>query len=254
MSAILSAVLPALVQAGVGLYGSHRDRQAQRKMGASGGNFQNDFGSMKRPKGYDVFSTLNPQQASLLQQLLGSMSGQEGNISQNPLYQSGGNYLQKILSGDTEAFEAPLMRQFNERIIPGLAERFAGAGAGAQSSSAFQNALGSAGADLSERLGALRGGLQGQAAGQALGYAQQPVNNLQNLLSMNTQAFAPKQKSWLQEMLTGLSGGVGAGLGAGLTGGLSGASSLTDLLNSILSRKQQGSFIDQRGQITGPMY
>lgn len=153
----------------------------------------------KKPKGYSAFSTLNPQQATLLQQLLGSMTGQSANIQQNPLYQSGGNYLQKILSGDTSEFEAPLMRQFNEQIIPGIAERFSGLGSGAQSSSAFQQALGGAGADLSERLGALRGGLQMQAVPQALGYAQQPFTNLQNLLGIKTQGFLPKQKSGLQE-------------------------------------------------------
>jgi hypothetical protein len=157
----------------------------------------------KGPKGYSSFSTLNPQQSTLLQQLLGSISGQSGNIQQNPLYQAGGNYLQKILGGDTSQFEGPLMRQFNEQIIPGLAERFSGAGAGSQSSSAFQQALGGAGADLTERLGALRGGLQMQAAPQALGYAQQPFTNLQNLLGIKTQGFVPKQKSGLQEGILG---------------------------------------------------
>lgn len=121
----------------------------------------------KPPKGLNILSTLNPQQQTILQQLLGSISGQSGNIQQNPLYQSGQNFLQGILGGDTSKFEAPLMRQFNEQIIPGLAERFSGAGAGSQSSSAFQQALGGAGADLTERLGALRSGLQMQAAPQA---------------------------------------------------------------------------------------
>lgn len=177
------------------------------------------------PKGYNVFSTLNPQQASLLQQLLGSSSGQSGNIQQNPLYQSGGNYLQKILSGDTSAFEAPLMRQFNEQIVPGLAERFSGLGSGAQSSSAFQQALGSAGADLSERLGALRGNLQMQAAPQALSYAQQPVSNIQNLLGLQTQAFSPKQMGFGKQLGLGLAGGIGEGLG--------GSSWITSLLKLL---------------------
>jgi len=157
----------------------------------------------KKPKGYSSFSTLNPQQSGLLHQLLGSMNGQSGNIQQNPLFQSGENYLQKILGGDTSQFEAPLMRQFNEQIIPGIAERFSGLGSGAQSSSAFQQALGGAGADLTERLGALRGGLQMGAVPQALGYSQQPFTNLQQLLGIKTQGFVPKQKSGLQEGILG---------------------------------------------------
>ena len=183
------------------------------------------------PKGYNIFSTLNPQQQTILNQLLGSMQGQQGNISQNRTFQSGENYLQKILGGDTSAFEAPLQRQFQEQIIPGLAERFSGAGAGAQSSSAFQQALGSAGADLAERLGSLRGQLQMQAAPQALSYAQQPVSNLQNLLGMNTQAFAPKQRSFGQEALLGLSGGIGSGLG--MLGGAGGGGILQQILKLL---------------------
>lgn len=187
--------------------------------------------SQKRPKGYDILSTLNPQQSQILQQLLGSLSGETGNIQRNPLYQSGQSYLQGILGGDTEKFEKPLMRQFNEQIVPGIAERFSSLGSGAQSSSAFQQALGGAGADLSERLGALRGGLQGQAANQALGYAQQPVSNLQSLLGMSTQAFAPKQRSFGQEALIGLAGGVGSGLGG--IGGAMGGGLLQKLLRAL---------------------
>lgn len=191
------------------------------------------------PKGYNVFSTLNPQQSSVLQQILssiGQQGGASGDITQNRGYQLGSQYNQDILGGDTNKFEAPLMRQFNEQIIPGLAERFSGAGAGAQSSSAFQQALGQEGSALTERLGALRGGLQGQAADRALGYAQQPISNTQNYLGMNTQAFAPKQMGFGKQALLGLSGGVGQGLGMGLGGGLTGGAGLGgSFLQKILS-------------------
>lgn len=190
------------------------------------------------PKGYDVFSTLNPQQQNILNQLLGSMQGQAKGIGQQPTFQAGQSYLQKILGGDTEAFEAPLMRQFQERILPGIAERFSGAGAGAQSSSAFQQALGSAGADLTERLGALRGGLQMQALPQALSYGQAPGNELQNLLGLSTQAFSPKQKPWWQEALTGLSGGIGSGISSGLTGGFGGGSKLLSGLVNLINKRR----------------
>lgn len=164
------------------------------------------------PRGYESFSTLNPQQNQGFNQLIQMLRGQLG--QSQGLFSQGSNYLQNLLSGSpesTQAFEAPAMRQFNQQIIPGIAERFAGQGG--LSSSGFQNALGSAGADLSERLAALRGGLQNQAAGQALGYAQQPQSNLQNLLGMNTQGIAPEQMSFLQQLLVALSGGAGQGLG-----------------------------------------
>ena len=172
------------------------------------------------PKGYNIFSTLNPQQQQMFSQLAQSLGQRGGAISQQPTFQSGESYLQKILGGDTGAFEAPYMRDFHEKIIPGLAERFSSLGAGAQRSSAFQQALGSAGADLEERLAALRGGLQMQALPQALGYAQAPASQFQDLLGMNTQAFAPKQlKPWqpLLMSLTQTGGQIGGnllGLGA----------------------------------------
>jgi hypothetical protein len=108
-------------------------------------------------------------QNQLLQQLQGLL-GQGGGFNQAQ------NYLQNLLSGSpgsTSAFEAPAMRQFNEQIVPGLAERFSGLGAGSQSSSAFQQALGQAGASLSENLQALRSGLQGGAAQSLLGLPSQ---------------------------------------------------------------------------------
>src|SRR5690606_16547979 len=58
----------------------------------------------------------------------------------------------------------PEMRRFNQEIIPGIAEQFAGMGSGSLSSSGFRNSAVNAGADLSERLGAIRAQLRQQAA------------------------------------------------------------------------------------------
>ena len=173
------------------------------------------------PAGYQSVSTLSKGQRGLLQQLLGGLRGQQSNIQQSPLFQQGSNFLQSLLSGSPEAtaaFEAPAMRQFNEQIVPGLAERFSGLGAGAQSSSAFSQALGSAGAGLSENLAALRGQLGLQAAGQGLGYAQQPISNLLGFsqlgLGTGTKALMPKQAPFWQQLLLGLGGGASQGLGS----------------------------------------
>lgn len=168
------------------------------------------------PRGYSSFNTGTKQQSNFLQQLLGQLMGQSSDIGQNPLYQQGSNYLQQLLSGSPEssaAFEAPAMRQFNEQIVPGLAERFSGMGAGAQSSSAFQQALGQAGAGLSENLQAMRSGLQFGGLGQALGYAQQPISNLQGFgqlgLGTNMRGFMPKQQSFWQQLLGHMAGNAG---------------------------------------------
>jgi hypothetical protein len=65
---------------------------------------------------------------------------------------------------DFDAFAAPEMRRFREQTVPDLAEQFAGMGAGGLTSSGFRNAMVGAGADLSERLGALRANLRMQSA------------------------------------------------------------------------------------------
>ena len=168
------------------------------------------------PAGYTKIPTMTKGQSGFLQQLLGQLSNQSTNIGQNPLFQQGSNFIQQLLSGSPESmksFEAPAMRQFNEQIIPELAERFSGMGAGAQSSSAFQQMLGQAGAGLSERLQSLRSGLQLGALPQALGFSQQPISNLLGFggLGLGSQAFGyvPKQKPFWQELLG--SGAQGAG-------------------------------------------
>lgn len=151
------------------------------------------------PKGYETISTFAPQQQQAFSQLLSMLNGLGG---------QGTQYWQELLSGSPEAFErfeAPYRRQFNEQIVPGIAERFAGVGG--LSSSGFQQALGRASTDLSERLASLREGMRSQVPGQAM-------SGLQNLLGMNTQAFLPKQMPFWQNLLLGLSGGVGQGLGS----------------------------------------
>lgn len=168
------------------------------------------------PKGYNRVSTLDPQQRQLFTQWLSSLIGQNFGVGQNPAFQSGQSFLNDMLSGSPEAFEkfeAPYRREFYERTIPALAERFSGLGAGSQSSSAFQQALGQAGAGLSENLASLRGQLQLASLPQALGYAQAPGNQALSLLNMQSQAFLPKELSFLKQLGLRLSGGIGQGLG-----------------------------------------
>lgn len=162
------------------------------------------------PKGFSEYSTFNPQQESIFNRLAGM------DLGQNQTFQGGNTFLQKLLSGDQETmdqFQAPYLRQFHEQTIPGLAERFAGYGAGAQSSSAFQQALAQAGAGLSENLASLRGQMQLGALPQALQYSQAPFQQQRGLLDINTKGLAPKQKSFIQQLLLGMSSGAGEGAG-----------------------------------------
>lgn len=115
-------------------------------------------------------SLLSPEQQKLQQQLEGAISGQGAGGAFGDV----ADYYRGLLgndSADFQAFAAPELRNFREQILPGIAEQFAGMGAGGLTSSGFQNSSVGAGADLSERLGALRAQLrQSGAAGlQGLG-------------------------------------------------------------------------------------
>lgn len=160
----------------------------------------------KKGEEFQKLPTMNEGQQGFQKMLLDLLSGKEG--------QQGGplGYLQELLSGSPEssaAFKAPIKRQFNEEIVPGLAEQFAGMGAGAQSSSGFQQALGSAGAGLSEKLASLRGGLR-----------MQGLQSMMSLLpSAMQESFAytnkPRGGGW-QDILGAFGKGV-SGMGGEMT-------------------------------------
>lgn len=139
-----------------------------------------------------------------------------------------------LLSGSPESyekFEAPMMRQFNEQVVPGIAERFTGVGG---QSSAFQQALGNAGAGLQENLASMRGGLQQQGA-QGLLQALMGLSGQ----GLGTHAFEnvyqPKAPSFLQSLFGGIGGGVGSGLGLGA--GMGGFGGLMQMLSKMSGSK-----------------
>lgn len=154
------------------------------------------------PRGYERFSTLSAEQQNILSQLLPQLLGRAQGM-------------------DMGAFEAPYKRQFEQEIIPGLAERFAGLGAGSQSSSAFQQALGQAGAGLTENLAMLREQQQQnalQSLAQLLGI---PMEGLVKKGLGLGQRFGQAGAGALGGAASGaLAGsvipGIGTGLGAGL--------------------------------------
>ena len=192
-------------------------------LGALGGGLLGLFGGGTKSK----FKPFNKQSLNSLEELL-----QGGGLSQSPLYEGGSSFLQNLLSGNPEAFsafEAPYLRNFQQNIAPGIAERFAGAGtgAGALGSSAFANSLAQASKDLQLDLAGLRSNLQMQALPQALQYAQQPIQNRFGAAQAIPNQFyeIPGQAG----LAHGLLGGVGQGFGQGF-GNLT-ASKFANLFN-----------------------
>jgi len=118
------------------------------------------------------FQRLNPQQ----QQLANLLSG-----GAQQVVPQGFDFLSQLLSPqvlNNEMYERPAMRQFEEEILPSIAERFTQFGSGSQRSSAFGQQLGQAGSALAERLAA--GRLGRQQSQQQLGLAG--LDQLQGLL------------------------------------------------------------------------
>ncbi len=192
--------------------------------------------------GVEQYSTKTPAQEQFLYNQF------KNNIETDPLYKSGSSYLQNLLSGAPNAtaeFNAPYLQQFQQQIVPGLSERFAGmgTGAGALASSGFNQTMAQAGSGLQSTLAALRQQLMGQASQQALGYAQQPwankyqglqTNAFENVNTPDTPGFLGTfGPALLQGALTAFGGPAGAAIGAGI-GGLSGLTGMTSNTGNVL--------------------
>lgn len=156
-------------------------------------------------------STLGQEQQPLYQQLQAANMGSGAGGS----FGASADYYRDLMSNDSQNFNhfaAPAQRQFNEQVVPGLAEQFAGMGSGGLSSSGFRNAAVGAGADLSERLGAMRASLRQQGA-----QGMQQLGQL-GLGSYNENIHRPETYG----LIGGLAQGAGAGFGkavGNMTGG-----------------------------------
>lgn len=118
------------------------------------------------PEKRENVSTLRPEQEQLYNQL------QQANLQPGAggSFGTAADYYRDLLSNnnaDMGAFSAPELRRYNEDIVPGLSEQFAGMGAGGLSSSGFRNAQTQGAVDLSERLAQIRANLR-QSAAQGL--------------------------------------------------------------------------------------
>lgn len=157
-----------------------------RGTGSRGGLFQSLFGQPERNYQQSLLGPEQQQNYQNLQQagngaFTGAADYYRNNLSDNP--------------ADMQAFAAPELRRFNEEIIPGLSEQFSGYGG--IGSSGFRNAAVNAGADLSERLGALRAQIRQQSA--------------QGLQNIGAQSLQQTNENIHRPETNGLVGGVAEG-------------------------------------------
>jgi hypothetical protein len=167
-----------------------------------------------RPEETKRVSTLGAGQEPILANLLQALQGGGAGGA----FGESADYYRDLLdpSGQAqEAFAAPALRQFQEELIPDLAERFAGMGSGALSSSGFRNAATREAGSLSERLASMRAGLQGQGAAGLSGLGTQGLGRFEEqLLSRGTKGFLP-------QLAEGFGPAIGTAVGAPAGKGIS---------------------------------
>jgi len=197
--------------AGIGSVGGPIGAGIGGLVGLVGGLFGKGGG--KKDK-FSQIGNLNPQQNQQLGNVLNqaNASGQAGGN-----YNLAEQYQNRMLQGDPEAYAQwaqPYETQFNEQMLPGIAERFAGL-SGAHGNpanySGFGQAIGGAATQFKSNLASLYAQIQQQAAQHATGQY-----NTLNSLGLGTQAFQNAYQPGSVGALGQIASGAGQGIGQGI--------------------------------------
>ena len=146
---------------------------------------------MGTPASFEQRSRLGPSQMQNYNNLQSAAQGPGASGT----FGDAADYYRNLLSSNPSslnAYVAPEMRRFNQDIIPGIAERFAGYGSfGGLNSSGFRNATLNAGTDLAERIAKIRADLQSQGAQGLTGIGQQSLGEyFNNFMNPRSPGFA----------------------------------------------------------------
>ena len=181
-------------------------------------------------------STLRPEQEPLYNQAIqaGLQPGAGG------AFGTSADYYRNLLSdnnADFNAFAAPQLRQYNQDIVPGISEQFAGMGSGGLSSSGFRNAQIQGATDLSERLGAMRAQLRQHGAQGLQNIGQFGLGNFSQ--NMTTQ---PGSEGFLSQIAPAAGQAIGAYFGgpAGAAAGNSIGNSFGSWMSGMNSGNRNG--------------
>lgn len=129
------------------------------------------------------------------------LSGQQQGF-QNQALQNLMGMLQPGGGLDFAPIEQKARGDFMSKTVPGIAEMFAGMGEGGQRSSAFQGALGQAGAGLEQGLAAMRPQHQMQLMQTLMGPAMQ--GGFENIYHPQTQGFVGQMAGPIAQMGMGM--------------------------------------------------
>ena len=146
-------------------------------------------------------STYNKEQKGGLNEIMQYIKSKGGpagtDIENNPSYMQGQNWFNDLFNDENffNKFESPMIRDYQENIVPDLANRFASQGSGGSlGSTGFRNQLAREGSNLQTNIAAMRGNMQQNAIPQMLQYAQQPASNMMQLY--NTALGHPTENTY----------------------------------------------------------
>lgn len=171
------------------------------------------------PEKRENVSTLREEQEPLYNQAINAGMGRGAGGA----FGSAADYYYNNLSdnpADFDKFAAPALRQYNEDIVPGLSEQFAGMGAGGLSSSGFRNAQIQGATDLSERLGALRAQLRQNSAQGLQNIGQTGLQNYSQ--NMVTEQGSPGFLGTIAPVIGSIAGSYFGGPAGGAAGNAAG--------------------------------
>lgn len=165
------------------------------------------------PGQFQQKSSLGQEQQPILNNLVNSVQ----NPNAGGAYGDSADYYRNLLSNNPnqlQAQAAPDIRNFQQQILPGIANQYSNIGAGgALSGSGFRNASLQAGTDLMERIASLRAGLRQQGAVGLSGLGQQSLGNYYN------NVYQPRTPGLLESIAPAI--GTALGAAGGSAGGLS---------------------------------
>ena len=193
---LIMQLLPALISGGSMLGAAAMNSSGNK--GSQGGMQQPQQGGISGVKTYDLGGNKNPQLAQVPNQT------PQGQQALQMLLSQGMQGIQGMPKPQFGPIRQAYEQDFRQNGLPSIAERFAALGEGAGSSSGFRNTMQSAEA-----------GLHTQLAGMEQQFNQQNMSQLLQMLGLgltpqNETFYQPRQKSWWENMLSGLGSGIGS--------------------------------------------
>jgi len=205
---MLNSILGGLAPIAGGVLGTAFGGPLGGFLGSAGGNLLGNWFNSDNQSSQQSQQNMG-QNPAMYDQLQSAQSNLLSQLQQRPQFQP----------VDINPYLQGARQEFNQQIVPGIAERFSSMGQGGQRSSAFRNALGQAGSGLAQKLAELQTGHARDQQSQMMQHRGQNMQqqgllgnflNQQNQLGQQNNQFNQQQNNTAPYWLNPLISGVGA--------------------------------------------